>query len=46
MVNLPIPKNNYHIERGDFGDDAAFCAENSEGDAIGNTQTKPLKNKL
>lgn len=32
---LPIPKPNYFIDRGDFGDDAGFYSENVYGDAIG-----------
>ena len=32
---LPIPKPNYFIEKGDFGDDAGFYSENVYGDAIG-----------
>ncbi len=34
-TGLPIPKNNFFIEKGVFGDDAAFVAENDEADAIG-----------
>jgi hypothetical protein len=33
---LPIPKENFFIEKGNFGDDAGFHAENSVADAIGN----------
>lgn len=33
---LPIPKANYFIDKGDFGDDAGFWCENAAGDAIGN----------
>ena len=33
---LPIPKNNYFVDRGHFGDDAGFWSENYSGDAIGN----------
>ena len=36
LSKLPLPKNNYSIETGDFGDDAGFWAENVTGDAIGN----------
>jgi protein phosphatase PTC7 len=32
---LPIPKPNYFIDKGDFGDDAGFFSENVYGDAIG-----------
>ena len=32
---LPIPVENYFIEKGDFGDDAGFCSENSTGYAFG-----------
>jgi hypothetical protein len=32
---LPIPKENFFIEKGNFGDDAGFHAENSAADAIG-----------
>lgn len=32
---LPIPKANYFIDKGDFGDDAGFWCENAVGDAIG-----------
>lgn len=32
---LPIPKANFFIEKGDFGDDAGFWSENAVGDAIG-----------
>ena len=32
---LPIPIENYFIEKGDFGDDAGFCSENSTGYAFG-----------
>lgn len=34
-AQLPIPKANFFIEKGDFGDDAGFWSENSFGDAIG-----------
>jgi hypothetical protein len=32
---LPIPKANYFIDKGNFGDDAGFHSENNLGDAIG-----------
>ncbi len=32
---LPIPPANFFLERGDFGDDAAFWCENTVADAIG-----------
>lgn len=31
----PVPKSNFFIERGHFGDDAGFWSENLAGDAIG-----------
>jgi hypothetical protein len=34
-AKLPIPKANYFIDKGNFGDDAGFFAENSFGEAIG-----------
>ena len=34
-AKLPIPKPNYFIDKGDFGDDAGFYSENVYGDAIG-----------
>ena len=34
-AKLPIPKANYFIDKGDFGDDAGFWCENAVGDAIG-----------
>ena len=32
---LPIPKDNFFIDKGNFGDDAGFHAENLVGDALG-----------
>lgn len=32
---LPIPKENYFIEKGDFGDDAGFWSETKDGCACG-----------
>jgi hypothetical protein len=32
---LPIPKQNYFIDKGHFGDDAGFWSENDEASAIG-----------
>lgn len=34
-TQLPIPKNNFFIDKGNFGDDAGFWSENSYAAAIG-----------
>jgi len=34
-AGLPIPVDNFHIDRGDFGDDAGFWSETGQGCACG-----------
>lgn len=41
---LPIPRANFFIDKGDFGDDAGFWSENDDGSAIGYFLYKVTKN--
>lgn len=50
LKKLPIPKANFSIDDGDFGDDAGFFSGNLFGDALGNTtltiKTRKYHSKL